>query len=225
MSLRSLTTLQRWEADIGFVGDALGSVIGGITGSNKSARAAKQAANTQASAAEKALAEQRAARDEARGLQQPYVDAGSKALAQQMALIGLNGTASQQDALNVLLQGPEYTTAVRQGEESILQNAAATGGLRGGNTQNSLTNFRANLLGSTINQQYNRLGGLTSLGQNAAAGVGNNGLNVASNIGQLLSDQGAAIAGGQIAMGNRNAEAFNNILKTAGTITGAIRAF
>lgn len=210
---------------MGFVGNAIGSVIGGITGSNKQAKAAQQAGNTQAAAAERAIAEQRAARDEARGLQQPFVDAGSKALAQQMALIGLGGTTAQQDAINALLTGPEYTAALAQGEESILQNAAATGGLRGGNTQNSLARYRGDLLASTINNKYNQLGGITSLGQNAAAGVGNNGLAVAENIGGLLADQGAAIAGGQIAMGNRNAAAFNNVLKTAGVVTSAVKAF
>lgn len=206
---------------MGFIGSAVGSIVGGITGATASAKGAQQAANTQSLAVDKALAEQRSAREEARGLQQPYVDAGSSALAQQMSLIGLNGTASQQNALSTLLASPEYFTSVRQGEESILQNAAATGGLRGGNTQNSLANFRADLLSNMVSNQYNRLGGLTSLGQNAAAGVGNNGLAVAEGIGGLLQQQGAAIAGGQIARGNVNAQAFNNILKVAGVATGA----
>ncbi len=187
---------------VSFIGDAIGSVVGGITGAKQSGKAAQLAAQTQAASADKAIAEQRSAREEMRGLQQPYVDAGSKALAAQMSLIGLNGTTGQQDAINALLAGPEYTSTVRQGEEAILQNAAATGGLRGGNTQNSLANFRADLLANLINNQYARVGGLTSLGQNAAAGVGNNGMMAAGNIGNLLQDQGAAIAGGQLAKGN-----------------------
>lgn len=96
---------------MGFVGDVIGSSIGEITGSNKQAKAAQQAGNTQAAAADRAIAEQRAARDEARGLQQPFVDAGSKALAQQMALIGLGGTTAQQDAINALVTGPDFTSA------------------------------------------------------------------------------------------------------------------
>lgn len=205
---------------LSFIGDAIGSVIGGITGANQSAKGAQQAANTQASAAEKAIAEQRAARLSNEQRQDPFVNAGTTALAQQMSLIGLNGTAQQQDALNALLSGPEYTTGVRQGEQAILQNAAATGGLRGGNTQNSLANFRSDLLNSVLTNQYNRLGGLTSLGQNAAAGVGNAGLAVASNIGNLLNQQGAAIAGGQIAAGNKVANNFNSMAQLAGTIAG-----
>lgn len=210
---------------MGFVGDAIGGIIGGITGSNKQAKGVQQAANTQAAAAERAIAEQRSARDEARGLQQPYVDAGAKALAQQMSLIGLSGTASQQDALNVLLTSPEYTTGIAQGEEAILQNAAATGGLRGGNTQNSLARYRGDLLASTIGNKFNQYGAITSVGQNAAAGTGNVGLAVAGNVGGLLGEQSAALAGGQIAMANRNAAAFNNVLKTAGTVIGAVKGF
>jgi hypothetical protein len=135
-----------------------------------------------------------------------------------MALIGLSGNAAQQDSINALLTSPEYTTGVAQGEDAILANASATGGLRGGNVNNSLARYRSDLLSSVIGNKFNQYGGLVSLGENAAAGVGNNGLAVASNIGDLLGQQGAAIAGGQIAMGNRNAAAFNNLLKIAGTV-------
>lgn len=205
---------------MGFIGDLVGDVIGGITGSNKAAKGAEKAAQTQATAADRAIAEQRAARLSNEELQSPFLDAGRKALTQQMALIGLNGTGAQQDAYNVLLNSPEFTTGVRQGEEAILANAAATGGLRGGNTQNSLARFRSDLLASTAADQFNKFGGLISLGQNAAAGVGNAGLSVASNVGNLLQQQGAALAGGQIAMGNRNAMAFNNAIRIAGTVAG-----
>lgn len=138
-----------------------------------------------------------------------------------MSLLGLNGTAGQQDAIGALLASPEYSTLVRQGEEAILQNAAATGGLRGGNVQNSLANHRSDLVGGLISQQFSRLSGLTSLGQNAAAGVGNAGLASASNIGELLQQQGAALAGGQIAKGNVTTNAINTAAQVAGTIIGA----
>ncbi len=137
-----------------------------------------------------------------------------------MSLLGLNGTAGQQDAINALLTSPEYTTSVRQGEESVLQNAAATGGLRGGNTQNSLARFRSDLLASTIAQKNAQLGSVVSLGQNAAAGVGNMGQVAANNIGGLLQQQGAAVAGGQIAAGNKVANNYNTMLQIAGTVAG-----
>lgn len=208
--------LQKWRPPLSFVGDLLGS----ITGSNKQAKAAQQAANTQAGVAQQAIAEQRATRLANEQRSQPFVDAGSAAIAQQMALTGLNGTAAQQGAINGLLTGPEFTTALSQGEEAILQNAAATGGLRGGNINNSLSRFRADLLASTIANQYGRLGGLSSLGQNAAAGVGNQGIASANAISDLLQQQGAAIAGGQIARGNATANGFSSGLRLASSIGG-----
>jgi hypothetical protein len=205
---------------LSFIGDAIGSVVGGITGAKQASKGAQAAAQTQANSADKAIAEARMAREANAATQQPFVDAGSKAIAQQMGLIGLNGTTAQTDAVNGLLTAPEYTTGVRQGEEAILQNAAATGGLRGGNTNNSLANFRADLLSNVINNQFNRLGSVSSLGQNAAAGVGNAGIQTGQIIGNQLTQQGAALAGGQIAKGNMVANNFNTMAQIAGTIAG-----
>lgn len=206
---------------MGFIGKAIGSVIGGVTGSAAAAKGAQAAAKTQASAADAAIAEQRAARLSNEQLQDPFVQAGRSSLAQQMSLIGLNGTTNQQTAMDGLLAGPEYTTGVRQGEEAILQNAAATGGLRGGNTQNSLANFRTDLLGTVFANQVNRLGGLTSLGQNAAAGVGNAGIASASGIAGLYQQQGAALAGGQLAAGNSQMAGFNSAIGLGGLLVGS----
>ena len=208
-----------------FIGDTIGSIVGGITGAKQAAKGAQAAAKTEAAAAEKAMAEQRAAGVDARELQQPYVKAGTASLAQQMALLGLNGTADQQTSINALLASPQYTTGVQQGEESILANASATGGLRGGNTQNSLSRFRADLLNNVIQGQMQNLSGVTSLGQNAAAGVGNTGLGVANNISTLLGQQGQAIAGGQIAKGNVVTQNLNNMAQIAGTVFAGAKAF
>jgi hypothetical protein len=205
---------------LSFIGDAVGSVLGGITGAKQSAKGAQAAAQTQASAADKAIAEQVNARGEARLLQQPFVNAGTASLSQQMALLGLNGTADQQTSISALLSSPQYTSGVQQGEDAILANASATGGLRGGNTQNSLSRFRADLLNTTIQNQMQNLNGLTSLGQNAAAGVGNNAMASANNIGSLLNQQGAALAGGQIAKGNMVSNNYNTMLQAAGAIAG-----
>ncbi len=137
-----------------------------------------------------------------------------------MSLLGLNGTADQQTSISALLSSPQYTSGVQQGEEAILANASATGGLRGGNTQNSLSRFRADLLNTTIQNQMQNLGGLTSLGQNAAAGVGNNAMASANSVGSLLNQQGAALAGGQIAKGNQTTNTFNQAAQIASVIAG-----
>jgi len=83
----------------------------------------------------------------------------------------------------------------------LLQRASATGGLRGGNIQGALAQFRPQLLSSLIDQQYGRLGGMTALGQQSAAGVGTAGLQTGVNVANLLGQQGAAQAGAEIAQG------------------------
>ena len=94
----------------------------------------------------------------------------------------------------------------------MLQNASATGGLRGGNTQSALMQFRPDLLAQVINDQYSKLGGLTQIGQASAAGQASAGMQNASNIGALLADRGAALAGGQLAKGSVARNTFGDVL-------------
>jgi hypothetical protein len=119
----------------------------------------------------------------------------------------------QQQAIAEIEASPAFQALAQQGENAILQNASATGGLRGGNIQGALGQFRPALLNQFIEQQYNRLGGMAKIGQASAAGVGAAGLDVATNIGSQLTAAGQARAGSALAQGN----AFNQGL---GTITG-----
>lgn len=107
-----------------------------------------------------------------------------------------------------------------QGENAILQNASATGGLRGGNVQGALAQFRPQLLSSLIQRQFQNLGGLTSIGQNAAAGTGSAGLQTGTNISNLFQQQGAAEAGGALANGRAQANAFGAVGGGLGLFSG-----
>jgi hypothetical protein len=205
-----------------FVGDFLGDTIGGITGAKQAGQAAERAGATQAAAAEKGIAEQRRQFDALIELMAPYVGAGEGALGQQQALIGLQGAEAQQQAIGGFEQSPIFQAMTRQGEEAILQQASATGGLRGGNVQAALSQFRPQVLNALIEQQYNRLGGISTLGQASAAGQASQGMASASNIANLLANQGAAIAGGQLARGNVARQTFGDILNIGKTAAGAV---
>ncbi len=174
---------------------------GALLGSIGSSNAAGKAADAQGDAAGKAIAEQRAQFEAIQALLKPYVTAGTGALQGQQNLIGLGGADAQTKAIQGLAGGPEMQSMVQQGENAILQNASATGGLRGGNTQGALAQFRPQMLNQLINQQFSRLGGITSIGQNAAAGVGNAGMGMAANVSNLYGQQGAAAAGQYLAEG------------------------
>ena len=173
--------------------------------------AAGRAADAQTQAGELGIAEQRAAREEMRRLLEPYGQGGIPALTEQLNILGLNGDQAQQGAISAQEQSPFFQALAAQGENALLQNASATGGLRGGNIQGALAQFRPQLLNQFIEQQYGRLGGMTALGQQSAAGVATNGLNVASNIGNLLGGIGQAQAGGALAQGQQWGNALGGI--------------
>ncbi|MGB3465685.1 MAG: hypothetical protein WBA74_10455 [Cyclobacteriaceae bacterium] len=194
------------------------SVIGSAVSGYFQGEAEKEAAKTQSKAAQSGIDEQRRQFDAIQSLLNPYVEAGNNALQQQQALAGTLGQAAQQEALSGIQSGSEFKSLTQQGENSILQNASATGGLRGGNVQSSLAQFRPALLNNLINQKYQQLGGLSQMGQASAAGVGSAGQASANNITNLLGQQGQAIAQGQIGQGN----ALANI---PGAITGGLGLF
>lgn len=198
----------------------IGKAFGQITGAADAAKGAERAAQTQSQAAEAGIAEQRRQFDALVQLMQPYLGAGTEAIGGVRNLAGLGGTEAQQAAIDAIRTSPAFTSALEQGEASILQNASATGGLRGGNTQSALAQFSPALLSQAINDQYARLGGLVTLGQNSAAGVGSAGLTTGTNIAQLLQQQGAALAGGQIARGNVARQGFADALKIAQVAAG-----
>jgi hypothetical protein len=170
------------------------AVIGGVTQS----RAAKSAAGAQERSAQVGIDEQGRQFDEMRRLLQPYVDVGQPALTAQQAQLGLLGPEQQQAAINQIAGSPLLQALTQQGEQALLQRASATGGLRGGNIQGALAQFRPAMLQAALDQQYARLGGLTTIGQNAAAGVGAAGMNTGANTAELLGRAGAAQAGGII---------------------------
>ena len=182
-----------------------------LVGSAITADAAGDAADTQAAAAREGSAEQARQFNAMRELLSPYREGGEEALQAQRALIGLAGPEEQQAAIEQLQGSPQFTALTQQGEEAILQNASATGGLRGGNTQAALAQFRPQMLSNLINQQYQNLGGLTSIGQNAAAMTGNAGMQTAANQAALLNQAAAAQAGGQIAQANVTSQALGNL--------------
>lgn len=181
-----------------------GALLGGLMSSS----ATSSAASTQAGAAQSGIDEQRRQFAEVQKLLAPYVQAGTQGLSGQQALLGLAGPDAEQAAIQRLQGGETFKALTQQGENALLQRASATGGLRGGNIQAALAQFRPQLLAGLIEQQYGRLGGLATAGQNSAAGVGTAGMTTGSNIGNLLGQQGAAQAGGQLA----GAAPFANLL-------------
>jgi len=199
--------------------DPITAVIAGgasLIGSSMQASAAEDAAAAQAGASEAGIAEQRRQFDLIQQLMKPYVEAGTPALQAQQAMLGLGPAGSEQAQIDAVRRSPAFQSMLRQGEESILQRASATGGLRGGNIQAALAQFSPQLLAQELETRYNRFGGMTQLGQNAAAGVGTAGMATGTNVANLLAQQGAAQAGGILGQAKAWQSALNVPMQMAG---------
>lgn len=193
---------------------------GSALSSGAQSRAANRATDAQSDAAYAAIDEQRRQFDQLRQLLSPYAEAGEPALQGMLDLAGLGSQGGQAAAISQQEQNPLFQGLLQQGENAILQNASATGGLRGGNVQGALGQFRPQLLNQFIEQQYGRLGGLTQLGQNSAAGIGTAGLNSANQIGQQYGNIGAAQAGGALARGQAQSNLFGFPAQALGLYAG-----
>lgn len=217
-------------------------VVGSVGSAVVQGNAASRAARAQTQAAQAGISEERrqfdyaqsvlrpyaAAGEEALTGLKPYVDVGPEALAKQRVLAGLEGPEAQREAINALAANPEFQALTKQGEEAMLQQASATGGLRGGNIQGALAQFRPQMLQDYINTEYSRLGGLTALGQltgqniaqlgqASAAGQASGALETGKNIAGLYGDIGAARAGSALAQG----QMWGNIIGAVSNFVGS----
>lgn len=202
-----------------FVGDAIGS----ITGSNKQAKAASQAANQQYEATKYATDLQKQMFDEVRKDQQPYMGAGTTALAQLMGGMGANGQFMKPYSGQDIYNDPSYKFRLNQGLEAVQSGAAGQGGLLSGATQKALSDYAQNAAsqeyqnaysryGADQTNQFNRLSSLVGLGQSAAAGVGNAGMQTGQAIANNTMAGANAQAAGTIAAGNKTANNFQGVM-------------
>ena len=135
-------------------------------------------------------------------------------------MLGLNGFDKQQGAIGNIENSPFFKSQYQQAENALLQNASATGGLRGGNFQEALADNRSNLPFGNVQQQLQNLSGVASNGQNAAAGLGGQGMAHGQNIAQGYGDIGQAKAGYQLAKGQINQGLLNFGLKAGASYLG-----
>ena len=118
----------------------------------------------------------------------PYAQAGTTALQQQLALSGALG----QEAFNQAYQeSPQMAFLREQGMRANLSGAAATGGLGGGNVQRELQRFGQGLAAQGLQQQIENLGALSGQGFNAATNASNVATTGGTNLANIASQLGA----------------------------------
>jgi len=178
------------------------------------AKAAKKAQKAQMAMMQKAIDEQRAAYGEGKQLLDPYSQAGMGGLQSYLALLGQSGDAAQQEAIYGLEQTPGYQAQLQAGQRALLQNASATGGLRGGNVQQGLAEFGSGLFGQYYQNQLNQLNQLQGQGFQANSGLANLRAGQAANISGALNNAGASNANSIMA-------GYSSDQSTLGSLLGA----
>lgn len=98
---------------------------------------------------------------------------------------------AQQLSIDQITKSPLYSELFKQGEDALLQNASATGGMRGGNTQGALAYYRPSVLKQLIEDKMKNAQFMAGLGAQTAGQAAGIGQNYTSLQGQLLSNQAA----------------------------------
>ena len=197
-----------------FLGSLAAPIIGGLFGVGESligGHASSSAANTQAQAYGQGINTIQNFNNQTRSDLMPWLTAGQSSLGALTALLGLGSPGSQQSAIDNLKNGPLFQSLYRQGNEAILGNASATGGLRGGNTEGALYNLGSDTLNQVIQNQIGNLTGLSDSGLRTGGLLGQFGADTGNSIAQLLASQGTALASGQLGSASGLTGALNSI--------------
>jgi hypothetical protein len=176
----------------GYVAVAGATLVSGAM----SAEASRKAAKTQRRGAESGIAEQRRQFDITQEQMAPFREAGVSALGQQQALLGLGTPEEQQAAMAAFAETPGQQFLRGQQERALLRNAAAIGGLGGGNVRTALQQQAFGRAATQFGEFQNRLAALSGTGQTATTATGQFGAQAAGNIANLQAAAGQARASG-----------------------------
>ncbi len=137
---------------------------------------------------------------------QPFVRTGSNAFNQVAALLGASGSDAQQRALENFANSPGQQFLRDQGEQAVLRNAAALGGVGGGNVLKELQQFGTGVAAQDFNNQLLRLNQIGQTGFQGAGSQANLFGNLAGINANLLSQRAGINANllSQLAGSNAN---------------------
>jgi hypothetical protein len=197
--------------------------IGGSTllGAKMSSDAAKRAANTQAAAADRAMAQEMAMYEQSREDLGPYREEGYAALQDIAAMKPFLTSQFGEDQFAQYLD-PSMAFRQRLGEQSTARLANVGGGALSGNTLRALNEFGQNLASTEYGNAFNRfqtergniyntLANIAGMGQQAV----NTGVQAQQATAQqqtgLITGQAAAQAAGQVGAANAYSGALGNL--------------
>lgn len=207
-----------------------------VGGALISSSASKSAAKTEATASNQASTQELDMFNQTQANEAPFVAAGGNALPALQSGVGIGPGGTGTGPLNAqypnmapftlsdFQTSPGYQFQVQEGENAILNNRSALGGVNSGNTLKALTSYGEGVANQDYwnaynayvnnyqqgyanytnnqNQKFGQLQTLAGSGQNAAANLGALSANTGAAIGNNIIGAGNASAAGTVASGN-----------------------
>ena len=200
-------------ASLGLVDDAFGE--------GAAADAARKAGKIQNNAAIRAEEGINRRFDESQETLRPAIEAGNQARDQQSDLLGLNGSNAQAQAVKSISESPAQQFLRKRAQKNLLQNAAAIGGVGGGDVRSALVEQGAGFALQDTENQFSRLNQLSAPGTQTAVQSGQLGANAATSAGNAIIQGGQAQASGVLGAGQARANATNQFLQLGALGVGA----
>lgn len=153
---------------MGFFSDIVDSISGGSSAAKAATRGSETAALGTEAGSKIAAGSYGRAEDYLKGYDSTSREAKTRATQNLMGLYGIQGgKGNMQGFIDESMASPIYGAIMgtrEAGEESILRNAAATGGLRSGNVQGAMYDYNQRLEERALLESFsNREAGLTRL--------------------------------------------------------------
>jgi hypothetical protein len=204
----------------------LADLVSSFISGKSEEKVAKKAADAQVQQAQMGIAETRRAEGVQRQDLAPYTDAGMNAIGllepyyeaglgsvgglrdiadgtgqgyQGMRdIAGMNTPQAQQAEMERIRNSPEFMASLKESEDAILRNAAATGGLRGGGLNRQLMQNSNNMFNQAVDKQFGRYGQFAGMGGDVSQFLASSGQNIGTNI--FGAGQASAAGTGAAAM-------------------------
>lgn len=190
-------------------------LVGGATlgGALIASNASKNAANTQAEAANRAGDLSMQQYWQTREDQAPWREAGQTALSSLAAGLAPGGDFTKNFTMADYQADPGYQFRLSEGEQGINRAATARGSRYSGATLKALNRFNSDQasqeygnaydrFNNDLTTRYNRLASLAGIGQTATAQTSQAGQSAAQTAGQAIQNAGAANASGYVGQAN-----------------------
>lgn len=184
--------------------------VGGLIGGGKAKKASRRAEAARLEAINKSIAESARQFDVTQRNFASEQQLGEDAIGGFRGLVGLNGADAQSAAIEQLRASPLYQNLMTNGRDAIIANASATGGLRGGNTQDFLSRQASDTLSQVIRQQIGDYAGSIGIGMGSDQAIGAFGESAVNAQNSLRLGGAEARANGLLTRAGINAQNWQN---------------